>query len=392
MTIQSEDVLLSNTTNNKIMSCVRKTLSGAVYSGLIRQKDYDNYCISEGGIVWTSFGSLDDNFRFSVSNAGDVNGDRFSDFIIGVEKYQSTSSAHIVYGSRENHRLTRVDFTDNSLPSSYGITILPAQESDRFGFDVSNAGDVNGDGFGDVMVSAPFAADNKGVTYIIYGAPHLSNIDLANPPVGYGIKIVGEEDSFGYSVSSAGDVNGDGFSDMIIAAPFADDFKGAAYIVYGSPNLSDIDLANTPAGSVTKISGKEPSGYLGISVSSAGDVNGDGFPDLVVGAYAENSYDGAAYIIYGSKNLKDIDLANPPAGYGIRIAGQKGLEHYGTDRRDGFGKTVTAAGDLNDDGFDDVFIGNFGSDSHLQEPLYVLYGSDNLTDTQVEAVGEAKEL
>ncbi len=157
------------------------------------------------------------------------------------------------------------------------------------GFSVSGAGDVNGDGFADFIIGAPFTDPNvaeSGTSYVIYGKPSafnpevpLSSIDGIN---GFKLTGVATGDSAGFSVSGAGDVNGDGFSDLIIGATYADangTDSGASYVVFGSNTglPANIPLSSLIGSNGFRISGDAAFDRSGYAVSSAGDVNGDGF-------------------------------------------------------------------------------------------------------------------
>ena len=165
---------------------------------------------------------------------------------------------------------------------------------------------MNGDGFGDLIVGARMndaAATNAGAAYLIYGSASgpSGTIDLSAADA----KFVGEEagDEAGVSVAGAGDVNGDGFDDLIVGA-FGHGVGGAAYLIYGSSGgpVGEIDLSAAGA----KFLGEGPADCAGWSVSGAGDVNGDGFDDLIIGAFCNSGghfRSGAAYLIYGSPDL-----------------------------------------------------------------------------------------
>ena len=187
---------------------------------------------------------------------------------------------------------------------------------------MSSAGDVNGDGIDDVIVGASGSGSgDAGAAYVVFGRDVAADggfatpVDLAAIAAGSGgFKIQGENvgDCAGWSVSSAGDVNGDGIDDIIVGAYFNDSGggdAGAAYVVFGRDVdmvggfSSPLSLADVAAGSGGfKIQGENASDYAGISVSSAGDVDGDGFADIIVGApfsASGGSNAGTAYVVYG---------------------------------------------------------------------------------------------
>ena len=187
-------------------------------------------------------------------------------------------------------------------------------------------------------------------------AINLSDLDGSN---GFVINGIDENDRSGWSVSAAGDVNGNGIDDVIIGATFADPngvrLAGESYVVFGHTtgfpaaiNLSDLDGSN---GFV--INGIDELDRSGFSVSAAGDVNGDGIDDVIIGTPFAAGNAGASYVVFGHTtgfpaaiNLSDLD-------------GSNGFVINGIDEGDESGWSVSAAGDVNGDGIDDVIIGAF---------------------------------
>ena len=287
--------------------------------------------------TWTTIGeNTNDYFGYSVSTAGDVNGDGYSDVIIGAYCYSSwKGKAYVYYGS------------PTGLSATSNWTTQGENTYDQFGFSVSTAGDVNGDGYSDVIIGARYYLSNKGKAYVYYG----SSLGLSSTPNWIG---TGENnnDQFGFSVSTAGDVNGDGYSDVIIGARSYLSNKGKAYVYYGnSSGLST--TANWTA------IGENTSDVFGVSVSSAGDVNGDGYSDVIIGAYGYSSGKGKAYIYYGS------------------LTGLSTISNWtavGENTSDLFGWSVSSAGDVNGDGYSDVIIGAYQYSSYRGK-VYLFQGS-----------------
>ncbi len=216
--------------------------------------------------------------------------------------------------------------------------IEPPRLSDLFSFSVADAGDVNGDGFDDIIIGQPFNdsnGKNSGRAYVFYGGA--STIHSAD------VILSGESNLsfFGASVSGAGDVNGDGYDDVIVGATHCADLQpyndvSKAYIYYGGASMDSLPDVF--------LDGEENSSF-GISVSAAGDVNGDGYADVVVGSYNTTSQygKGKAYVYFGGQNMgnsSDVVLTGPTTG-------------------DGFGHVVSGAGDVNNDTYDDVIVGAY---------------------------------
>ncbi|MEH1864725.1 MAG: hypothetical protein V7K69_06885 [Nostoc sp.] len=205
----------------------------------------------------------------------------------------------------------------SNLNGTNGFAINGIDQDDDSGRSVSNAGDVNGDGIDDLIISAPSADTNgsdSGQCYVVFGSRggFGANFDLStlNGTNGFAINGINPGDRLGV-VSNAGDINGDGFADLIIGTGFGDpngDNSGQSYVVFGSNggfspsfNLSALNGIN---GFI--INGINVFDYSGGSVSSAGDINGDGFADLIIGATCADpngDYSGQTYVLFGGKNI-----------------------------------------------------------------------------------------
>jgi hypothetical protein len=172
---------------------------------------------------------------------------------------------------------------------------------------VSSAGDINGDGFADVIIGATGSGPGSPGAYVVFGkvSGFARSLELATLDGTEGFKLRGLDNGF-YGISvGAGDVNGDGFADVIVGATGTDNDTGAAYVIFGKASgfVETFDVRSLMGTDGFKISGVEFGDYAGLSVSGAGDVNGDGFSDLVVGARLKYSnpdpFAGAAYVIFG---------------------------------------------------------------------------------------------
>jgi len=200
----------------------------------------------------------------------------------------------------------------------------------QLGTSVAGAGDVNGDGHDDVVIGSPFVDSNRGFAYVLFGARTPPVLDLATvPATGQGFAISGKDvgQRTGFSVAGAGDVNGDGLADLIVGAPrysaSAKPSSGGAWIVYGSARPGTVDLATLGSDRGYVIEGAAANDEAGTTVAGAGDVNGDGFDDVVVGAPgadADGVDAGRAWVVFGSATSIAVSPTSlpPAAGSGSR--------------------------------------------------------------------------
>jgi hypothetical protein len=311
------------------------------------------------------FGVPSSEMGRSVSIGGDVNGDGKADMLIGAPQYStSTGQAYLFYGSSS---LTNI--------GSLGITITGESTNSYTGGSVSIGGDVNGDGKADMLIGARQYSSYTGRVYLIYGSSSLTNIALGSLTPTQGITITGESTmSFtGHSVSIGGDVNGDGKADMLIGAYqyYQTSATGRVYLIYGSSSLTNIALGSlTPTQGIT-ISGEAISSSTGISVSIGGDVNGDGKPDILVGASSYGTNTGRIYLIYGSSSLTNIALGSLTPTQGITITGEATSSYTGS--------SVCIGGDVNGDGKADMLIGAAAYASSTGR-VYLIYGNSSLSN------------
>jgi len=280
---------------------------------------------SLSGVGWSAHGNqAGANLGISVGAAGDVNGDGFADVILGAYLYDNGQNnegrAFVYLGSAVGPQAAPAWTAENDEPLS------------SFGFSVGAAGDVNGDGYDDVIVGATRhdnPQEDEGGAWVYLGSPAGLVATAA-----WTAESNLEYSRFGSSVGTAGDVNGDGYADVIVGARFfgeAQSEKGKAYVYHGSPS----GLSTVPNWSVE---GTQNGQQFASSVLTAGDVNGDGYGDVVVGSSGTN----AAFVFHGSATgLSTAAAWTTQIGQAIAA----------------FGSSVSTAGDVNGDGYDDVIVG-----------------------------------
>jgi hypothetical protein len=238
-------------------------------------------------------------------------------------------------------------FGGASLNASPGVVLLGENPNRQFGFSVSDAGDVNGDGYDDVIVGAWYNA------FIFFGGPHMdpiADVVLSNSSLNDTILYVG----------CAGDVNNDGYDDVILGGSYylnPGQISQAAYIYFGGPNMDNkLDVA---------LYGRAGSFSCAMSVSSAGDLNNDSYDDVIFGdnfkdIIGDNT--GEVYIFFGGQNMDNKTNVN--------LTGTSNLANLGF--------CVSGGGDINEDGYDDVLVACVQHNGNMPGAVYVLFGGQNM--------------
>jgi len=318
-----------------------------------------------GGDGVSIFGPPSGGTGIAAAGGGDFNGDGIDDIVVSTT--EGGGAIYVIFG-QDGGGASGVFLS--ALQPSEGFRIIADNSWDAAGRSVA-LGDVNNDGYDDLLVGAANVGVNTnsaaGAAYVIFGkASGFGTIDLGSlaPADGFRLQEDASNNRVGNSVAFA-DVNDDGFSDMIVGAPDLGNI-GAVFVVFGkATGFGNVDLTNLSAADGIKITGVANS-LTGESVDSAGDVNGDGIEDFIIGALGADIPQvnaGAAWVIFGkTTGLVSFDLATLSAADGFKIQGLANSSLVGDE--------VSSAGDINDDGYDDLIVGSATS----RGAVYIVYG------------------
>ena len=337
-----------------------------------------------------------------MSSAGDINNDGYDDIIIGAYEADPngdySGESYVVFGKASGTYSASLELS--SLNGTNGFVINGIDAHDYSGRSVSSAGDINNDGYDDIIIGAYLAdpnGDDSGESYVVFGkasGTYSASLELSslNGTNGFVINGIDANDNSGDSVSSAGDINNDGYDDIIIGAYEADpngDWSGESYVVFGKASgtySASLELSSLNGTNGFVINGIDAYDYSGYSVSSAGDINNDGYDDIIIGAYLADpngDYSGESYVVFGKASgtySASLELSS--------LNGTNGFVINGIDEYDYSGHSVSSAGDINNDGYDDIIIGAYSADPNgdYSGESYVVFGqsefdaSVNLSD------------
>ena len=337
-------------------------------------------------------------FGASVSNVGDVNGDGLDDMFIS----QTDGPRYVVFGRTDNTadinlQSLSADGTGFEISQLTGINNdIVGEDHNNLSFKVSSAGDINGDGLNDLLMGTQNATSSSGVlkagkAFVVYGKQGSGNIDLnvidSNSSQGFSMEgvvitdhdkpLIWEGPNLGHSVSAAGDVNGDGFDDVIVSA------VGGNYVVFGGTNNQSFNssamgtLKNDDKGFFITNDDGDNAKELNVTVSNAGDVNGDGFADLLVGGSDDSGNNEASWVVFGAADNNDTDLTN------INTTGNAQGFKISTNTDNGFiGQDIASAGDVNGDGLADFIVSSKDVADHVKS--FVVFGKADTNEINIQ--------
>jgi len=291
--------------------------------------------------------SAGDEVGTSVAAVGDINGDGLDDVLLGAPYDDidaiDAGTAYVVFGG----------LTGTLDLSGADARLIGVSSGDAAGMSVGPAGDVDNDGYDDILVGAWYedtAASDAGAAYLLLG-PISGDVNLDDAD--YILTGGSANDYAGSAVTTVGDWDGDGYADLGIGAYEEDtgaSNAGMAYLISGA----SVSSGTLPGVSWAQFSGERSDDQVGRNIAAAGDVDGDGQPDLLISAPPEDTggnASGSVYLVLGPSTGGAVDLRYADA----QLYGE-GDNHFA-------GRTAAGVGDLDNDGYDDIFIGADGEDS-----------------------------
>lgn len=324
-------------------------------------------------------------FFQELATGGDDNGHNYAAQIVGLRRFDGATGSEIAVSNPGDGKVEILRGDGTAVTAIINLpTGAPALAEAANSISLASIGDVNGDGYSDLLLSTPYSdlgATNAGKSYVIFGANTLpTTIDVTSlGSRGFALNHTATaNERFGQSITGLGDFNGDGVADFAVGTPGADTNGGSAGNNQGQVTVyfGDSNITTSHSLSAFTINGVGNLANIGDMISNAGDFNGDGKNDLLVRSSTEDSGRGGLYMVYGSAGLATDavnlgDFGTNPDHQGFRI-------HWNaTDSSIKVGDTFGRAGDFNGDGYDDVYVDvskDMGGGA-FQHTLYILYGN-----------------
>jgi len=372
-----------------VVGAPHATVNGVKYAGKgyvifgkagLESVDLNDIAAGKGGFVingWSKAAAAT-----SVAGAGDVNGDGLADIVLMNAPFGGKGQDFVIFGKTDT---SAVDLSAIQSGAGGGFMITGFDPSE-YDANVAGAGDVNGDGLADLIVeSATNRYYNRdGSAYVVFGKTDTGAVNLADIGAGKGGGF-GFRGEVGYRVAGAGDVNADGLADIILGYGQGDygSYYGVSYIAFGKSSTSPVDLSDLGNGQGGFVINGQHFDFggdsSGASVAGAGDLNGDGLADVIIGA-PEFGKTGGAYVVFGKKNTQPVELSDVAAGTG-------GFPIHGHDQK--VGRWVAPGGDLNGDGLSDVVLSSVASNGGKRSS-YVVFGQTQTAAVELSSIAAGK--
>jgi len=320
----------------------------------------------------------------AVATTGDLNGDGLSEVVAATsladpwDRFMA-GGAYVAFGKRTNDSIALMDIAKGVN----GFAIGGGMPGNQIGLAAEGVGDVNGDGVDDILLGGPNGSpdgrEGAGICYLVFGKATTAGVllrDIEEGRGGFSMYGVAAHDAAGWSVATAGDLNGDGNSDLLIAAPRLGGSDGYVYVVFGRSSTTSFNLSEV---------GRNVEGFIirGFSsspiwrVAGPGDVNGDGIPDIWIGGRDP----WLNYLVFGLATTELVNLTDVYAGKGGFIVSGRGGSNLSP--------FVGGAGDINSDGLQDLLLGDIGHDREGKfraGVTYVIFGKSSTEPTRLESV------